>query len=305
MNFVDSTLVKLADPATRTALFDDVALEQLVSAAYDAATLAVGGPFTPIFDDVQLGLAASVIGRIDGAWGVSGAPVRTEARFDFTGFGMIPTVRVDALWRGAIVARTTPDTAPVTNVDLDWISLGGIDSEIVAALGALPTQPDVLETERRTRLGQRLAQSFAQPTLVTPERVDQWLRDVGVASAGEFLSSMATVARPAHARLTFGRPSDVSTPQRLPMTIGLLIRDAGFSLADLVWESRLARDRLAPSGVERSRNGAPRPHHSIVIGWVVPATVFDDTDWPGGTRDARRAAAGQWLAREGIGLVVI
>ena len=61
MNFVDSTLVKFADPATRTALFDDVALEQLLSAAYDTTTLNVGGPFTPLFDDVQLGLAASVI----------------------------------------------------------------------------------------------------------------------------------------------------------------------------------------------------------------------------------------------------
>jgi hypothetical protein len=305
MNFVDSIFVRFADPGLRAALFDDVTLAQLVSAAYDPAALDVGGPFTPIFDDVQLGVGASVIGRMDGAWGVSGASVRTEARFDFAGFGILPTVRVDALWRGAIVARTTPDTAPVSAVDFDWVALGGIDSEIIAALGALPTQPDVLETERRTRLGQRLAQSFAQPTLVTPERVDQWLRDVGASTAGEFLSSMATVTRPAHARLTFARPSDVATPRRLPMTVGFLIRDAGFSLSELVWESRLARDRLEPSGVERPRNGAPRPHHSIVIGWVVPATVFDDTDWPGATRDARRAAAGQWLAREGIGLVVI
>lgn len=314
MNFTDATLVKLADPSARGALFDDTALEQFVSASYDATSLNVTGPFSAIFDEMQFGVAASIIGRVEGTWGMPGAPARTEARLDFTGFAMFPVARVDALWRGAIVARTTQDTAPITSVDVDWPVLSGIDDEIIAALGALPTQPDLLETERRTRLGQRLAQSFAQPTLVTPERVDQWLRDVGAGTAGEFLSSFASVTRAAHTRITFAPlPQGAASPRRLPICVGLLIREAGFSLSELVWESRLVRDRLEPAGVERPRNGAPRPHHSIVIGWIVPAGVFDDADWPGATpgmsvpaaRDARRAAAGQWLAREGIGLVVI
>jgi hypothetical protein len=305
MNFTDATLVRLADPSTRAAVFDDVALEQLLSAGYDIAALNVSGPFTPIFDEVQLGVGASVIGRVDGAWGISGGPARTEARFDFTGFGMFPAVRVDALWRGAIVARTIPDTARVADVEVDWLALSGIDAEIVSALGALPSQPDVLETERRTRLGRRLAQSFGQPTLVSPEAVDHWLRDAGAVTAGEFLSSMASTTRTAHTRVTFEQPSGVASPRRLPMSVGLLVRDTGFSVSELVWESRVVRERLEPAGVERPRNGGPRPHHSIVIGWVVPEGVFDDTDWPGAAPGIRRATAGQWLAREGIGLVVV
>jgi len=250
MNFVDATLVKLADPATRAGLFDDTALGQLVSAAYDATTLGVTGPFDALFDEVQLGVSASAIGRVEGTWALSGAATRTEARFDLGGLPSFPVERVDALWRGAIVARTIPDTAPVQSVEIEqpWVAANG----------------DAYTTQARV--------TFAAPPV-----------------------------------------DDVPSPRRLPMSVGILIRDAGFSVADLLWESKVVRERLDPAGVERAGNGAPRPHHPIVIAWIVPAAVFDDADWPGATpgmtppdaRGARRLTAGQWLAREGIGLVVV
>ena len=55
MNFVDSTLVRLATPATRRAVFDDVALRQLAEAAYDSDALALDGPFDAVFDEFSLG----------------------------------------------------------------------------------------------------------------------------------------------------------------------------------------------------------------------------------------------------------
>jgi type VI protein secretion system component Hcp len=67
------------------------------------------------------------------------------------------------LWRGAIVARTIPDTAPVTEVGVDWLAPNGD-------------------------------------------------------------------AHTAHTRVTFARPSDVASPRRLAMSVGLLVRDAGFSV---------------------------------------------------------------------------
>jgi hypothetical protein len=36
---------------------------------------------------------------------------------------------------------------------------------------------------------------------------------------------------------------------------------------------------------------------------VLPASVFDDNDWPGATPAARRSTAGDWLNEQGIAVV--
>ena len=311
MDFVDATLVKLADPASRGTLFDATALEQMLSAAYDATALNLTAPFTAVFDEVQIGPSASGLARVEGSWAVAGSTQRTEVHLQVGGLSIAPVIRVDAIWRGAIVARTSSADAPVIAVDTDWPSLQGIDAQIITELGALPADPATLEMERKTRIRARIAAAFDQPALVTSERVDQWLRDMGASSASDFVTGFASVAAATHTRLTFAAPSRaLSSPRPMPVAVALLIRPAGFSLAQLLWESRLVRERLEPSGMERATNGA-RQRTAIVVGWIVPVTTFDDTGWPGAAagmsvaqaRDARRAAAGVWLAREGIGLV--
>jgi hypothetical protein len=77
-------------------------------------------------------------------------------------------------------------------------------------------------------------------------------------------------------------------------------------------ETRMARDRIGPLGLEVPHGDGLRPRQPLFAAWVIPGSIFDDSDWPGGQagmtadqlRTARRAAAGAWLAREGIGLVV-
>jgi hypothetical protein len=96
------------------------------------------------------------------------------------------------------------------------------------------------------------------------------------------------------------------------VAVALLIRDAGFSLSQLMAETRMARDRIGPLGLEVPHGDGLRPRQPLFAAWVIPGSIFDDSDWPGGQagmtadqlRTARRAAAGAWLAREGIGLVV-
>lgn len=312
MDYVDATLVKLADPASRAALFDTLALENLLGAAYDAPALNLSGPFSAVFDEVQIGLSASGVARVEGSWAVVGSAQRTEASFQIAGLAINPAIRVDALWRGAIVARTSSADAPIKSVTVDWPNLRAIDAEIIAALGALPTDPVALESERRTRLQARIAASFDQPNFVTAERVDSWLSGLGASSASDFVENHAGDAFGAHTKVVFAAPQEThSSPQPLPVSIALLIRDVGFSLAQLLWESRLVRERLEPAGIQRARSG-PRPRTPIVIGWLVPPEVFDDGDWPGATtgmttaqqREARRTIAGSWLAREGIGLAM-
>jgi hypothetical protein len=241
MDFVDRTVVRLADEATRAATFDQDALEQIVEAAYDAADMGLTGPFTADFIDFRMAWAPGPLGSIDGTWNVVGAPERHEARFRLTGHSANGLPRVDALWRGAITARSRIGGEPITAVDT--------------------TTPD-----------------------------DE------------------TIA----ATVTFAEPAPVSASARpLPVAIALLVRDA-LPAATLLHDVGLVRERLGTLGVERPPDDGLRLKRPLVVCLVVPPSVFEDADWPGATggmtaaeqRAARRAAAGTWLAREGIGLVV-
>ncbi len=243
MNFVDQQLVRLADPSKREGLFDEAALEQLVAASYDATAMSVEGPLTATFEEFRLGVAAQPLGALDGIWNPVGGVDRTEAHFSIAGFASNGFPRVDALWRGSIVARFVPAGDPITQV--------------------VTTTHDP-----------------------------------------------ATLA----AAVTFAAPQPVSAvPKPLPIGAALLIRDAaGFSVAQLLVDSKTVRERLRSYGLERPFDPELRVREPLLVVWVVPASLFDDADWPGGDtgtaderRAARRATAGEWLAREGVGLVAI
>ena len=242
MQYVDQQLVRLADSATRPAVFDQEALEQIVAAAYDAEGMQAAGPYTATFDEFQLGLAAAPLAALEGTWNPVGGVERTEAHFRVAGLPNGSAPRVDALWRGSVVARFAPAGEPITSV-------------VTATPGA-----DTLEAEV----------TFAEP------------RHVG------------------------------ASPRPLPIAAALLIRDsAELSVAQLLADSKAVRERLRAYGVERPPDPALRLRHPLVLVWIVPRALFEDADWPGGDAGppaqraaARRASAGAWLAREGIGLAV-
>jgi hypothetical protein len=312
MNYVDTTLVRLADPATRAPLFDAVALEQIVRAAYDTASMPVAGPFQAVFDDFQLGFAVPPAATLEGAWGPVGGVERFEARFHLLGLGGDSPPRVDALWRGSVVARVPASNDRVTAVGGSWPDAGRIDADIEADLGALPADPAALEQERRTRFLDRVRATLHAPTLFTGAALDAWLREVGAESVGDLLTRYRGTVHAGAVQVTFAPPDPVPpSPRALPVAAALLIRDADFSVGDLLAESKTVRARLEGLGLHRPPDPALRPRQPLLTVWVVPGTVFDDADWPGAAagmtadqaRAARRAAAGAWLAREGIGLV--
>jgi hypothetical protein len=241
MDFVDKTVVALADESTRAAVFDQDALGLLVDAAYDTSEMGVEGPFNADFGDVRMAFAPGPLGTLEGTWNVMGAAERSEARFRLTGLSSDGLPRVDALWRGEITARFRRGGEPIT---------------------AVATQ--------------------------TPDD------------------------RTITATVTFDAPAPVSQAALpLPVAVALIVR-AEPAVAELLREVGIIRERLGSLGVERPPDDRLRPRRPLVIGLIVPETVFDDADWPGATagmtvaeqRAARRAAAGRWLAREGIGLVV-
>ena len=313
MNYVDATLIKLADSATRVEQFDSLALEQLVAAGYDTEAMTVEGPFQPLFDEFRLGLPPPRLGVIEGVWNPVGGVERTEARFQLSGIGNDSgMVRVDAFWRGNIVARTVPETSLIQEVQIARPDLGTIDAEIEADLGALPTEEQALEEQRRARFLTRVRNGLNQPTVLTDEVLDNLLSRAGATSVGDFLTGFHSTAHTSAVQVTFSPPSTAApSPKPLPIAAALLIRDAGFSVAQLLMESKMVREQIKPLGLERQRDPSLRLREPVLVVWVIPITVFDDPDWPGATgtlsvdqaRRARRVAAGQWLAAEGIGLV--
>ena len=313
MDFVDATLVRLADPASREAVFDALALEQLVAAGYDTDALPVEGPFAPLFDEFRMSFFAPQLGSVDGVWNPVGRVDRTEAQFRLSGFGDGMPLRVDAFWRGGVVVRAAPATSRIEDVTTDWPSLAGIDQEIAATPGGLPADPATLEGARRQRLLTRLRAGLSQPDAFTDTAYDIWLAEIGAISTGDLLARFAGAVQPGGVRVTFSPPAAVA-PSSLPLPIvaALLIRDNGFSVAQLLAESKVLRDRLTASGLERPPEARLPRRQPLLVVWVISETVFDDPDWPGANsgpptaaRRLRRQAAGAWLAREGIGLVAV
>ncbi|MFX1766775.1 hypothetical protein PWP93_30180 [Paraburkholderia sp. A1RI-2L] len=313
MNFVDTVLIRLADPAARGGVFDSDSLAQIASTAYDTSAMPIQGPYSAVFDDIQLGLAVPRVATLDGYWGRSATGERTDSQFVLSGLGE-SAIRVDAFWRGAIIARSTPPTGHVSAARGNVVDAGQIDAEIVAALGALPADSAALENERRTRLLTHLRAAFAQPDLMTGALLDQWLRDNGASSVSDLIVNLRGVLHAYPLQITFSPPNDVpSLPEPLPIGTALMIRDVGFSVGDLLTESRIVRQQLGQMGLTRAVDATLPIREPLPITWIVPAATFDDTGWPGAAagmaadaaRSARRAAAAGWLVLQGIGLAVV
>jgi hypothetical protein len=312
VNFVDQTLLRLTDEAARTDVFDQVALGQVAAAGYDADALALDGPYRAVVDELRLGVQLPAEATVQGSWSMLGGADRHEVQLRLAGLALDSVPRVDALWLGGIVARTVPVTGVVERARSAWSDPGRIDAEIVAALGSLPADPAVLEAERRARYRQHVRASLAEPEVLTDEVLDRWLSGTGARSVSDLVASLAGTAAAGTVQVTYSAPpTAVPTPRLLPLAALVLIRDAGFSLAELLSDSKEVRARAASLGLDRPVDPELRQRASVLVVWLVPAEVFDDPAWPGATngseaeqRQARRVVAGRWLAREGIGLAV-
>lgn len=310
VDFVDRILVRFADPATRDSLFDGDSLERVVRAAY--VLDAVDGPFSAIFEDVQLGPTVPAVAVADGSWqGNDGPP--TRARFTLTGLTGA-TTGAAALWSGAVVARTHPANAPITAVDVSRARLGGIDAAIVAADGSLPADPVALEAARRAQLAARLAADLDQPAAVGETLVARWLTRLGASSMAEVLSALehGTVAVETVQIAFAPAPQSPPTPLPFPVTAALVVSDQPLPVTQVLHTAAELRRSFADHGLQRPGLAGLQRRVDIVVAWAVPVAAFDDTDWPGGDtgsaaarRALRIAAAGNWLADEGIALVAV
>jgi hypothetical protein len=314
MNFVDSTFIELAGETTRTGLFDQTALEQLLTASYDVEAMGpFQGAYTPGFEEFELGYPSPDVTLVDGAWSPIGGVERTEARFKLGGLGNGSLPRVDALWRGWIEARFAEVGEPITDVEALWPVLEEVDAAVAAANGGVLPTGVALEQARRTELLAQMRTAFkdvpanpGDPFLFTDEDFDAMIATVGATKVKQFLELVRTPENALAVQVRFAAPAAVSRKATtLPIVAALLIRPDPLGVALLVHESKELRERLAFMGIERPPNGRLRIRHPILVAWVVPAAVFDDSGWPGADNADRRDQAGQWLAREGIGLIAV
>jgi hypothetical protein len=249
---------------------------------------------------------------LEGEWAGPGGVDRKELRLRLDGLGSQPPLRVDALWRGSLVVRTLLLRDHIEAVEVDLPSLD-VDPDIVADLGQLPTDPQQLEAERRSRVLERLRAGLDQPDAFGEDQLDRLLIGVGAHGVGDLVEHFRRQVQPGSAQVRFTAPAGgPPTARPLPFTGAVLVRDQGFSLAELLTASRLLRAQAEQLGLEAPPDPAVPRRQRIVVVWVVPGAVFDDDGWPGGDtgspaekRAARFRRAGQWLATEGIGLTAV
>lgn len=307
VDFVDATLLRLADGVSRSGVFDEIALMQLVSAAHDLAGIGLDAPISPVFDEVKFAYQDDRNVAITGSWLTVGHADRSELTLNAAGLGpAIP--RIDMLWTGSVVANAGDGNAIVDRVDVASLDVSGLDREIAP----LPTAPSELEAKRRAALLARVRRGLAQPMAFLDDDLGRLLARLEVKSVGDLMSSPAAAAG-ATLKIHYAQGTDAEPRRRqFGIAAALLLRPATSSIAALLDETRRIRPYLAQLGFAPPRAAGDRSRRSPVIAWVVPGELFDDPAWPGASaatpadqrRALRRVWAGTWLAREGIGLVV-
>src|SRR5262245_11397752 len=102
MDFVDATILRLADESARNAVFDSDSLSQLVSASHDVSANSVEEPFAIVFDAISFVHDDESRVDVDGSWMTMGQTERTEVVVRALGLGAsVP--RIDLLVAGAVL----------------------------------------------------------------------------------------------------------------------------------------------------------------------------------------------------------
>lgn len=299
-------MLRLADPAARAEVLDEAALLAVVSVCFDVDPAAVTGPVTAIYD--RFDVAVPIVPETAVALRVTRAG--DALPWDVTGSWdgpALPAPGADLVWTGSIVLRTGGGSGTVTDVAG---SEPNLDAAFAAALAGLPAT--ATRDQIRAALRQAAENDVAAPALTDTE-LDNLLavmapgaadpRALGRSVSGRDLVSVQLQMSPP--------PSPAAAvPIALPVVVAFLLADAAAAPRELLQATALARRAARGYPVPPVPSGAPARLTDRCLCWVLPATAFDDTGWPGGSgadaatqRASRLAAARAWLASQGIAVV--
>lgn len=117
MDFVDATILRLADESLRNAVLDGESLSQIVTASHDVAGTGIDAPFTMTFEEVSVVHDDEPRVELSGSWMTMGHTERTEVAVQAAGIGAaIP--RIDVLIAGAVTATARAGGSVVDRADL-------------------------------------------------------------------------------------------------------------------------------------------------------------------------------------------
>lgn len=141
MDFVDQTVLTLADPQLRAGLLDQDALQAVVTSAQDGPALATTGPYTATFDELELGPDLGGF-TASGAWTAADGSTRTVADFTLAGLHDPASPPVTAVWIGTITANTITGDARVSAVTDVWSPAGsGEEFQSATTVTLAPAAP--------------------------------------------------------------------------------------------------------------------------------------------------------------------
>ncbi len=309
MQAADQTLLQLADPDARPSLLTSDALLAIAQVCYDIDPAVVVGATTAVYDSVDLAVSVTPEVVASARWGRATDPIPAESSASLTGL-VPPTPGADAVWSGSVVVRMIGGSGTITAAD---VALPDLDGAIAAAVAALPpnsTPAQILTAQRQA----------ARTTLANPALTDTELDAVIAGVLGRSPNTsppelgLAVGGRnPIDVTLTFSaipKATQDTPPVVLPVVVAFLVADADVSPRALLQQTEPARRAAARYSVPAApKSGPPRTRPSCVC-WLIPATAFDDTGWPGASggsaaqqRQARLTAARAWLSAQGIAVI--
>jgi hypothetical protein len=307
MDAQDQVLLQLADPAARPGLLGADALLQLATVCYDIDPATVTGPTTAVYDRVDLAVTLPADTTAAARFMRAGDALPWDVTATWNA-GQGPVPGADAILVARLVVRAPPAGGTIEQVDT---AQPDVDAAFAAAIAGLPASA----TPEQVRAALRLA---AEQSLTGDVLTDTELDAVLTGATG---STAADPRRLGHAtggldgvwlRLAMSAPPNPvdATPLVLPVVVAVLVADAATPPRELLRATTIARRAALDYPLPEAPPDAPPRRADRCVCWLLPAAVFDDSGWPGGTgntadaqRTARLAAARGWLATGGIAVV--
>ncbi|MFC3077462.1 hypothetical protein ACFODL_05100 [Phenylobacterium terrae] len=310
MHFEDRTLVRMADPASREALFSPVVAERLLSAAFGPNPL-LTQPFSASVTHVALGVSAGAGPSLRGHWRFPDGRPGGDAEAVVLGLAAASGV-LPAIVDGLVAATMSPVTGRIAEVSGRTAELPRLEALDAGATAAERADPARLESRRRLQLAKAVAGAGlddADARLVA----DQWLSAAGAGSVAELLEAAAGPAGVERLSLKYEFTEPQAPAQQAARFVaGVVISDLAGPEPSLLEILRISRDlqrAIMATGRSTGPLGGLQPLRPAPVIWFVPAQSFEDADWPGpaGGSNAQRASARQaraaaWLADQGVAL---